>query len=645
MAGETSERNSSIVSLDHLPSALLATIMTKLDVASVCSVASTCTAFKACASHILSFIPSFHILEIAPSMELLRPLLPPNPWLKSVKVNCGQLDDSAIQILLQPSLEELCMLNCADFSGKLLSEIGGRCKDLRSLCLGSVAEKRGRAIHISDLEELLSGCTHLEALILMFDVSSIYLRHNFAQVWALASEKLTSLEIGYISSLMVTELLCTNFVSHQPSNRIQPSILPNIHKLCLSVDYITDAMVGAISKGLLSLTHLDLKDTPLIEPRVSFDLTNSGLQQINQYGKLKHLSLVRSQEYVITYFRRVNDLGLLLLADKCENMESIFLSGFCRVTDTGFKTILHSCSKLYKLRVSHGTQLTDLVFHDISATSLSLTHVSLRLCTLLTNHAVTSLASNKDLKVLDLRDCRNLGDESLRAISTLPKVKTLLLDGSDISDVGLSYLRQVVISSLISLSLRGCKKLTDKCISALFDGSSKLELQELDLSNLPNLSDNAVLLLAKSRIPLLELRMRQCPLIGDTSVMALASMQVDEERWHGNGLRLLDLFNCGGITPLSFRWLKKPYFPRLRWLGVTGSVNRDVVDALARSRPFLHVSCRGEELGVEQGDTADDVYMHDYDEMDELERWLAEDDYVDEDMVADEDMVNAEAVE
>lgn len=68
-------------------------------------------------------------------MELLRPLLPPNPWLKIMKVNCGRLDDSAIQILLQPSLRELCMLNCADFSGKLLSEIGGRCKDLRLVYL------------------------------------------------------------------------------------------------------------------------------------------------------------------------------------------------------------------------------------------------------------------------------------------------------------------------------------------------------------------------------------------------------------------------------------------------------------------------------------------------------------------------------
>ncbi|KAF3434775.1 hypothetical protein FNV43_RR21861 [Rhamnella rubrinervis] len=621
-----SSSDGGVGSLDLLPSALLATIMTKLDVSSICSVASTCRTFRACASHILTFIPTFHLLEIAPSVDLLRPLLPPNSHLRSLKADCGRLDDSAIEILLRPSLQELCLFNCSDFSGKLLSEIGFICKDLRSLCLGSVAEKRGRAIDTSDLEELLSGCTRLEALVLMVDLS-LFPRHNFPRVWALATEKLTSLAIGYISSVMVTELLSPNMGFHQSPNQIQPSILPSIQKLCLSVDYITDAMVSTISKALVSLTHLDLRDAPLIEPSVTYDLTNSGLQQINHHGKLKHLSLVRSQEFLFTYFKRVNDLGLLLMADKCANMESIYLGGFCRVTDTGFKTILHSCSKLYKLRVSHGTQLTDLVFLDISATSLSLLHVSLRWCNLITNCAVANLASNKDLKVLDLRHCRNLGDEALRAIRTLPQLKILLLDGSDISDAGLAYLRPRVIQSLVSLSVRGCKKLTDKGISALFDGSSIKELRDLDLSNLPYLSDNGVLALAKSRIPILELRMRQCPLIGDTSIMALASMQVDEERWHGNSLRLLDLFNCGGITQLSFRWLKKPYFPRLRWLGVTGCLNRDMVDALARSRPFLHVACHGEEreeLWSEQWDNSDGLYMHDYDEVDELEQWLLE---------------------
>ncbi|XP_042495263.1 F-box/LRR-repeat protein 10 isoform X1 [Macadamia integrifolia] len=608
--------------LELLPSAILATILEKLDVPSICSVASTCKTLNACASQILSFLPNFHLLDLAAPIDLLRPLLQPNPFLRSLKIDCSRLDDSDIEYLVRPSLHELYLHNCEDFSGRLLSAVGGRCVNLRSLYLGSVAEKRGRAIHISDLEELLSGCTQLESLSLMFDVS-IFLHHNFSQVWATASAKLAALEIGYISSVMVTELLSPTLGPQQPPSHMQPLVFPHIQRLSLSVDYITDTLVATISKGLMSLSHLDLRDAPIIEPTMTFDLTNPGLQLINQHGKLKYLSLIRSQEYLQTYFRRVNDLGILLMADKCSNMESISLGGFCRVTDTGFRAILHSCSSLQKLRVSHGIQLTDLVFHDISATSLSLTNVSLIWCNLLTNLAIVRLVTNLGLMYLDLRDCRNLGDEALQAIGMLPKLKTLLLDGSDISDMGLSYLRHGVMRSLVSLSVRGCKRLTDRCISAIFDYSSGKVLQDLDLSNLPNLSDNGILLLAKSRVPLMELRMRECPLIGDTSIMALASMQVDEGGWHGSTLRLLDLYNCGHITSLSFRWFKRPYFPRLRCLGVMRSVNRDMVDALERSRPFLCVACRGEELGTGHWDS-DGLYGQDQEEVDELEQWLLE---------------------
>ncbi|XVE67213.1 hypothetical protein DITRI_Ditri08aG0142100 [Diplodiscus trichospermus] len=613
----------SVESLDQLPTAILATIMTMLDISSICSLAVTCKTLKTCASHVLSFLPNFHILDISPSMELIKPWLLPNPYLKSLKLDCGQLNDSSFELLLRPSLEELCLHNCADFSGKLLSEIGSQCKDLKSLYLGSRAENMGGALHISELEKLLVGCTKLEALSLMFDILPLLLGHKFAQVWALASEKLTSLEIGYISSDTVTELLSPNVEPHQCPNQIRPSILSGIQKLSLSVDYITDNIVGTISKGLVLLTHLELRDAPLTEPRIAFDLTNAGLQQINQHGRLKHLSLVRSQEYIITNFKRVNDLGILLMADKCANMESICLGGFCRVTDTGFKTILHSCASLYKLKVSRGSQMTDLVFHDVAATSLSLTHVSLRWCNLLTDDAVRSLVCNMGLEVLDLRDCKNLGDEALRAISSLCKLKMLLLDGSAITDVGIAYLQHGIISSLVSLSVRGCKKLTDKCISALFDGSSKLDLQVLDLSYLPNLSDNGILALAKSRVPISELRMRQCPLISDTSVMALATLQVDDDKCQGSSLRLLDLYNCRRITKLSYHWLKKPYFPRLRWLGMTARINRDVIDVLARNRPFLHIACHGEKLGTDPWNDFGS-YKHEYEELDEIGQCLTE---------------------
>ncbi|KAL6522514.1 hypothetical protein OROMI_031472 [Orobanche minor] len=615
--------------LDQLPIALVATIMTNLDIPSILSLASTCKAFRSCAAHILSFLPNFHLLDIAPSIDLLRPLLPlNNPYLRSLKVDCTRLDDSSLDFLVRPSLHELLIRNCSYFSGKLLSQLGHSCKDLS-------CKKRGRSIDVVHLEELLSGCTHLETLILMFDVS-VFLRHSFARVWSLAPPSLIALEIGYISSVMVAELLSPSVGPHQSANHPRPPTLPNIQKLCLSVDYITDTMISTISKYLTSLTHLDLRDSPIMEPRMTFDLTNNGLQLINVHGKLKHLCLVRSQEIAPAYFKRVNDLGILLMADKCSDMESICLGGFCQVTDTGYKTILHSCSKLYKLRVFHGTHLTDLVFHDIVATSLSLTHVCLRWCNLLTNLAVARLVSNQDICTLDLRDCRNLGDEALRAISNLPMLKTLVMDGCDITDVGLSYLSKGSMKSLVSLSVRGCKRLTDKCISLLFDGNSNSELRELDLSNLPNLSDAGVLLLAKSRVPIFGLRMRQCPLIGDISVMALASMRVDERVWCGSTLRLLDIYNCGGITQLSFRWLKKPYFPRLRWLGVKGFVNRDTVDGLVRSRPYMHVASRGEELGMDQWDDSGDIYMQELEEVDEFEEWLLGENMSDAEMEDDD---------
>ncbi|RZC45014.1 hypothetical protein C5167_037960 [Papaver somniferum] len=75
----------------------------------------------------LEYLPS----DIAPPMKQLTPLLPTNPYLKSIRVDCKRLDDKAIDCLLKPSLEELYLYNCEDFSGKLLSRIGFQCSNLK----------------------------------------------------------------------------------------------------------------------------------------------------------------------------------------------------------------------------------------------------------------------------------------------------------------------------------------------------------------------------------------------------------------------------------------------------------------------------------------------------------------------------------
>lgn len=629
----SSSSSSQSLGVELLPSAILATIFSKLDVLSICSAAATCKTFHACVSNLLYFLPNFLLLDTAVSIDLLRRLLPPNPYLRTLNVDCSRLNDSSIPLLVRPSLHELCLRECDDFSGLLLAEIGEKCRDLRSLSLESLGENKMHAIPISNLEKLLTGCPQLESLSLTFDISR-FDGDGFPHIWAMVSQNLKVLRLGYISTETVTELLTFKVKLHKPSHHMQPSILPNLQKLQLFlVEGIADYVVGVISKVLISLTHLDLEDAPGTELDVTWDLTNAGLQQINRHRKLKHLSLVRGEELIFTYFRRVNDLGFLLMADACSTLESICLGGFCHVTDAGFQAVLHACSNLRKFTVCHGSKLSDLSFHDISATSLSLTHVGLRECNLLTNLAMLRLSCNKDLTLLDLRHCRNLGDEAMKSIAGLLKLKTLLLDGSNISDSGMSYMRRSV-ASLTSISVRMCKRLTDKCISTIFDSSFGRSLQVVDLSELPLISDNGILSIAKSGVPLLELRLRNCPLIGDTSIIALASMQA-EGGWCASTLRLLDLYMCKGITLLAYKWFKKPYFPRLRWLGLT-FWNKDIVDALAKTRPLLQISRQGEELGVSYWES-DRLCMRDHDWDDEDDEWwlLDGESENDEEMVED----------
>ncbi|KAI3714186.1 hypothetical protein L1987_72781 [Smallanthus sonchifolius] len=652
------------MSLDRLSSVVLATIMTKLDVSSICAIALTCKSFRLCAQDTFKFLPNFHLLEIAAPIDPLRRLLLPNASLRSLK--------------------------------KLLSEVGARCKDLRSLHMHFVADNRGRIYDVCDLEELLRGCTQLEVsfikmqvcnqlgtlaafslkykttnigslgkrrlkllalcdelvlqlartyhfvmapansirvmgliimnlgfeseLVLMFN-ASVFHRPDFSRVWTLASAKLTYLQIGYIDETTVIELLSPTVAPNQSPNHILPHVFPNLQKLCLSVDHISNTMVNIISNTLIHLTHLDLRDQPIIEPFLAFDLTDEGLQLINQHGRLKHLSLIRCQVFTPTFFRRVTDQGIIFMADSCTNMESICLAGFCDVTDTGFKTLIHVCTNLCKLSIFNGTRMTDLVFHDMHATSPALY--------LLTNSAVLELALNTDLIVLDFRDSKNIGDKALQAISKLPKLRTLLLD---VTDLGLSYLQKGAKSSLVKLSVRGCKRLTFMCVSSIFNGGSNRELRELDLSNLPNLTIGGVLFLAKNRIPLVDLRMRECPHIGDVSVMVLASLTMaDGDRWHGSSLRSLDLFECGGISKFAFQWLRKPYFHGLRWLGVAPSVNRELVNSLALNRPFLNLMTCGEEFGTDRWNKLDDIYTYVYDDADELSQWIFDVDDDDDD--------------
>lgn len=211
----------------------------------------------------------------------------------------------------------------------------------------------------------------------------------------------------------------------------------------------------------------------------------------------------------------------------------------------------------------------------------------------------------------------------MKAIASLSKLEVLALNGCDVSDSGLSILGSGV-SPLSSISLRGCQRVSDDGVTALLSGSLTSTLASLDLSALPLLTDKATIALVRSRLPLLvELRLRDCPLIGDTTVISLASAFPQE--FFGGTLRVLDLWNCLGMSAVSLAWLKKPYFPRLRWLGLGWHLKaeRRAMTALAKARPFLYICSDGAELGhMFCGEPEEVQPPLAYEEEDELERWM-----------------------
>eukprot|EP00250_Pteridium_aquilinum_P013109 c21135_g1_i1 orf=104-1942(+) len=609
--------------MEDLPDAVVQNILSRLDVPSLCSAAASCRHFFFSASQAIPHLDKFHLLELAPRLDELERLLCHNSLLRSLKLDCRRLDDRALNFILKPNLEEIELINCDWFSSRLLSKIGQHCRGLRSLSLelGWRNEFRASGIHSNGLEALLLDCSLLESLSLKSQGSCLD-SYAYAAIPQLASPMLTVLDLGYVEERNAKHIFSLSVDHLQPQkSRQRPFQLQTLQKLSLVLDRIMDTFVSTVCQNLPCIIDLELQDEPTEEPLLAFDLTTTGIQHLGSCSKLQRLMLVRSQvEYPAT-FKRVEDLGFLYLAEKCTTLESIKLGGFPRISDASYRHILHNFSNLHTFELLKSPRVTDLTFRDISAIPAKLVLVTLASCNLISNSSLEQLSHCRGLETLNLKGCKSVGDKGLGAITSLGQLKVLNLNGVDVSDAGLSTLGKGR-TPLICLSLRGCQRVSDNGIAALLEGAISQTLEGVDLSNISALTDKAVLNLVHSGMRIVDLRLRDCHGIGDTSLIALASMTC-RGCGFGGSLRLLDLWNCKGLTGLSMRWFKKPYFPRLRSLGLGGnSLSQSVLDVLSQERPHVQILDHGLELDGCYAEETDGFYGPSYEREDELEKWL-----------------------
>ncbi|KAK6947167.1 F-box domain [Dillenia turbinata] len=640
--------------LEKLPDAILTEILRSLDLETLSSLSSVSRSLNSSVCHLLLSFSSLDLTSFSPDSGTLGALVSRHGCLKNISVDCLRLHDRPLENLLGEHVVELNLLKCSFLSYNFLVSIGTKCPNLRlairpakaphvscrifhfklSFGYGKIysrgailsedirIEKKvlmlelvGREapeIFRTNLTWMLRGCSALETLSLKIRLTELD-AEGFRGMEFLLPKTVRSLKLQPVRGHDMIHFMHEVGVNMDYLNLSSSFNIPQssgtfgfkLQHLVLVLDVISDELIISITNALPLLIELDLEDRPTNEPSAHQDLTNIGLQSLCSLHCLTRLSLVRNKRNCHSAsFKRTNDMGIFLLSEGCIGLESVRLGGFSKVSDAGFASVLHCCQNLEKFEVRNSLVLSDLAFHDVTRAPCCLVEVRLLNCYFITSETVKTLASCRNLEVLDLCGCRSIADPELSSISALHNLTTLNLGGADITDSSLSVLGWGDLP-ITSLCLRGCKRVTNRGISLLLKGKGTINktLAALDLGHMPGISDKAIYTIAEAGLGITDLSIRFCFFVTDSALEALAFKR--DLNKHRKPIRRLDLFKCIGLSAKSSQLLRVPSFCCLWWLGVGGtclaSEGNAVIKESCRKRPWLTLCFEGCEIGCHDG--------------------------------------------
>ncbi|KVI10288.1 F-box domain, cyclin-like protein [Cynara cardunculus var. scolymus] len=579
--------------LERIPESILNEIFSRLEpetLTTLCSVACVSRTLNSSVNKLLSSFSSVDLSAFSVDSQTFDGIIRRFRKIEKITLDCLRLNDSSIRSFLGPDVEELILLKCSSLSYRLLSSIGRTCPNLRVLTLEFSGFIDKSAVFDLKLEDSLGSCRFLESLRIKVRGGEIN-EYGFMLlgIYHLLPQTVKILKLQP-ASVLDTVIYLRTFNYTNLGILIAPaSFGQTLTHLSLVLDCITDVLLRSIAHSLPLLAELDLKDRPTSEP--SDDLSDVGIQSLVGCHHLTSLSLVRSRQHFATSFKRTTDMGMFLLSEGCKGLESIRLGGFSKVSDAGFTSILNSCFNLKKFEIQYASLLTDLAFQDISKAPRSLTDIKLVSCSYITSEAVRELASCSDLEILNLLGCRSVADSCLTNVSRLKFLTTLNLGGADVTDNGMSVLGNGN-APISTLSLRGCKRVTDKGIAFLFrnEGKIRKSLSSLDLGHMPGITDDGIRTVVDGSLGLVDLCIRNCFHVTDASVEALGLKGRRFESEKSKVLRRIDVYNCSGLSIESLRLLKKPLFCGLQWIGIgrTRLICGDVgLDEIQKERKWI----------------------------------------------------------
>ncbi|CAN0824387.1 F-box/LRR-repeat protein 12 [Linum grandiflorum] len=200
------------------------------------------------------------------------------------------------------------------------------------------------------------------------------------------------------------------------------------------------------------------------------ELLDSDLNQLQSHGsKLRTISLDGC--FAIT------DSGLLLIATACPSLTGISLYR-CYITDEGLQTLGNRCPSLKRINLTYCHLISDHGLRAISTGCTELEAVKISCCRGVYGTGFTGCPPT--LRYIDAEYCK-IGREGIAGIVSGGGVEYLNISGLSWSDNGAALSPIGLASRLKILNLRVCRNIGDESIIAIARGCPVLEEWNLAL--------------------------------------------------------------------------------------------------------------------------------------------------------------------
>lgn len=292
----------------------------------------------------------------------------------------------------------------------------------------------------------------------------------------------------------------------------------DLQKLTLSgCDKITNVGVRSLSLRCFKLVELILDHCPLLDD-VTLTVIAAGS------WKIQKISL---RECV-----KITDSGLSKLAQLGKCLRIVDLSGCINVGEYGdraLKEIGACCSELRELYITNSRRVEDTGLIAIANGCLALEVLEVNGCDNITKKAFKKICQNLRLHTLRIAGCKRLSDEDLLHLSNNTITETLIsvsfVAFKKITDRGIAAVCQAVGHQLRLLNFSYNHSITDFC--SIIIGNMCPSLRSLDLSHCPNITNETVHQISKKISVLTNLKLDGDPKITISALLSHVGKELE----------------------------------------------------------------------------------------------------------------------